>query len=175
MVEFEGTQLAFQRVDGYQPPGWPGQQLTTPNRSTSTSTWTTLRRTRKGCSSLAGPCSSALTSCARTPTGGSPQVLAKGSQRPTLASHHQSQDARHRLEQLRRSPSPNLTPQPRNTRNPSMRLHQQIRGRHFGAGRRSGGAVVEVRLGCRGGLRWFRGPARGSSPPRSHAWTRSCP
>lgn len=101
-----------------------GLGRSTPNRSTSTSTWTTLSRTRNGCSSLAGPCSSALTSCARTPTGGSTPVLAKGSQRPTLASHRQSQDARHRLEQLSRSPSPNLTSQPRNTRNPSMRLHQ---------------------------------------------------
>lgn len=37
------------------------------------------------------------------------------------------------------------------------------------------GAVGVVRLGCRGGLRWFPGPARGSSPPRFRAWTRSCP
>ena len=26
VVAFEGTPLAFQRVDGYWPPGWPGQE-----------------------------------------------------------------------------------------------------------------------------------------------------
>ncbi|HVA76029.1 MAG TPA: VOC family protein [Acidimicrobiales bacterium] len=26
VVGFEGTPLAFQRVDGYRPPGWPGQE-----------------------------------------------------------------------------------------------------------------------------------------------------
>ena len=26
VVGFEGTPLAFQRVDGYRPPSWPGQE-----------------------------------------------------------------------------------------------------------------------------------------------------
>jgi Glyoxalase-like domain len=69
VVGFDGTLLAFQRVDGYRPPTWRGQER--PSRSTSTSMWTTSKRTRRGCSRLAAPCSSALTSCAKTPTGGS--------------------------------------------------------------------------------------------------------
>lgn len=122
VVEFEGTQLAFQRVDGHQPPGSPGEghpQQVHPDFDVDDIEADEKRVLELGGTALertdqlredanwrvpAGPCQGSSTAY----PGESPPEPRRSA--PTGTATPLSE--------------PEPDPQPRNTQNPSMRLHQ---------------------------------------------------